>query len=55
MGNTIRFFEFKQAEWIEAAEQKSSTDGHRCFAYQQADIWKSLGERAKGKFGSNAN
>jgi hypothetical protein len=55
MSNTIRYFQYKEAEWLRRAERNNiQTEGHRCYAYKQADVWKTLARRAQMKFGSNA-
>jgi len=54
MGNTIRFFEFRESEWLQSAQDSSVNKGHQCYAYRQADIWMSLARRVKEKFGTNA-
>jgi len=54
MGNTIRYFEYRQTEWLERAARDPISEGQRCYAYQQADVWESLARRSKEKFGDNA-
>jgi len=54
MGNTIRSFEFRQAQWLERAKHGSISEGHRCYAYKQVYIWGSLAKRVKERFGPNA-
>jgi len=39
---------------VERARSPSVSEGHQCYAYQQADIWASLAKRVKEKFGANA-
>jgi hypothetical protein len=54
MGNTIRYFEKMKAEWLERAEKpEQQSEGHRCYSYEQADIWNSLASRARQTFGRN--
>jgi len=50
MGNTVRFFEFRQQEWLARASGLPITQGHRCYAYEQADLWGALAQRAKRTF-----
>lgn len=53
MGNTIRYFEKMEAEWMERAQRaEQQSEGHRCYAYEQADIWKSLAIRVGKAFGA---
>jgi hypothetical protein len=56
MGNTIRGFTHRTVEWLERAERtEQRTEGHRCYAYQQADIWESLRSRVEKAFRNNAH
>ena len=56
MGNTIRYFTWKHQQWVDRAqEEKAKSAGHIAFAYQQAAMWKALGEKAEKKFKSDAN
>jgi hypothetical protein len=55
MGNTIRYFQRMEAQWLQRAERtEQQSEGHRCYAYQQADIWSSLAQRAVKSFRKNA-
>ena len=55
MGNTIRFFRYREKEWLNRATRRDAqSDGHRAYAYMQADMWAFLAQRAETKFGVNA-
>jgi hypothetical protein len=55
MGNTIRYFKYREAEWLRQAEKEGiQSEGHKCYAYEQANIWDDLAKRAEKTFGSNA-
>ena len=55
MGNTIHGFTHRNAEWLERAERtEQQSEGHKCYAYWQADIWESLRCRVEKAFGNNA-
>ena len=55
MGNSIRYFEKMESEWLERAEKTEQySEGHRCYAYEQADIWNSLARRAVKAYGGKA-
>lgn len=56
MGNTLRSFEHMEADWLRRAERsEQENEGHRCYAYQQADIWNSMAKRAEKRFGQYAH
>lgn len=54
MGNTIRSFQNMQDKWLERAERaEQQSEGHKYYAYLQADVWGSLASRVKVAFGNN--
>lgn len=53
MGNTIRYFQWKEQQWLTRATD-SQGPGHVAYSYQQAEMWKALARKAEDKFGSNA-
>ena len=53
MGNTIRYFNWRQEQWLSRAGTHNGP-GHVAYAYQQADMWKALADKAQEKFGTNA-
>jgi hypothetical protein len=55
MGNTIRSFQKMKGQWLERAEKtEQQSEGHKYYAYHQADVWESLACRVTKAFGINA-